>query len=177
MSSPRIRVERAADVATIAGVVAAAFGSQLQVELVEAIRACPQFLPDLSLIAELDGEIVGHVMISSATLEDGDTRHQIANLSPLAVHPTHQQQGIGSMLVREVTARADRRGEPLVILEGDPAYYGRFGFEPAAPQGIEMTLPSWAPPEAAQMLGLRGYEPSMRGRVRYPPAFDLVSHD
>ena len=77
--------------------------------------------------------------------------------------------------MRAVTARADVRGEPLVVLEGSPLFYARLGFEHAAPHGIDITLPSWAPPEAAQVLRLRNYDASLRGRVVYPPAFDEVT--
>ena len=62
----------------------------------------------------------------------------------------------------------------LVVLEGNPKYYGRLGFEPSAPQGITITLPSWAPPEAAQLMRLGSYDPAIRGHVIYPPAFDGV---
>jgi putative acetyltransferase len=91
------------------------------------------------------------------------------------VAPELQRGGIGSALVHEVTARADGRGEPLVVLEGNPAFYGRLGFEYAVLHGIHITLPSWAPPEAAQVMRLRNYDPSIRGQVVYPPAFDDVS--
>lgn len=103
--------------------------------------------------------------------------HRIANLSPLAVAPDLQGGGIGSASVREATVRADGRGEPLVVLEGSPVFYGRLGFEHSQRYGIEIHLPSWAPPEAAQVLRLRGYDPSLRGRVVYPPAFEeLTGH-
>lgn len=125
------------------------------------------------MVAEREGEIVGHVMISHAKLHSGVATHQVATLSPLAVEPERQRQGIGSMLVRDVVAAAERSGEPLVLVEGDPRFYGRFGFEPAAPHGIEFTLPSWAPEEAGQVLRLTGYDPEMRGRVVYPAAFDV----
>ena len=59
--------------------------------------------------------------------------------------------------------------------KGVPAYYGRFGFEPAPAHGIHIKLPSWAPPEAAQVLRLKNYDPSIRGQVVYPPAFDGVT--
>ena len=180
MTSPPdllIRTEEPEDFAVIAEVVAAAFGSPAEAGLVEAIRASTNYVPELSLVAELDGRVVGHVMISYTALHDDDTERWISQLSPLAVAPDRHGQGIGSALVREVCARADARGEPLVILEGNPVYYGRFGFEPASPQGIHVTLPSWAPPEAAQVLRLRNYDPAIRGQVVYPPAFDGVSHD
>lgn len=175
MTETTIRAEGPGDYAGIASVVEAAFGSPLQTQLVEAIRRSPSFVPELSLVAEVGRNIVGHVMISGALLNDGDVQRQIANLSPLAVAPDWQRRGIGSALVLEVTARADNRGEPLVVLEGSPTFYGRLGFEYSVPHGIEIVLPAWAPPEAAQVLRLRGYDATLRGRVVYPPPFDHLN--
>lgn len=166
-----IRPEAEGDGAAIGEAVAAAFRSSVEARLVEGIRASPHFLPELSLVADIEGEVVGHVMISSVELVDGEVRRRIVSLSPLAVAPAHQGTGVGSALVRAVTGRAGESGEPLVVLEGNPKYYGRFGFEWAEPLGIRTTLPSWAPPEAAQVLRLAGYDPSLRGQVVYPPAF------
>lgn len=175
-----IRAERPDDVDDIAGVVAAAFGSEAEARLVAAIRASASFVPELSLVAvtENGAEVVGHVMISWATVAEdgvGGRSHRVASLSPLAVAPDHERKGIGSALVRAATARADAMGEPLVVLEGSPAYYGRLGFEHALRHGIAIDLPSWAPPEAAQVLRLSRYDPSVRGRLVYPPAFDEVT--
>lgn len=170
-----IRAEQPHDYEAIGSVVAAAFGSPAEARLVESIRASPHYVPELSLVAALDGRIVGHVMISFTALEDGTTERWISQLSPLAVAPDVHGQGIGSALVREVCALADGRGEPVVVLEGSPAYYGRFGFEPSVTHGIELPLPSWAPSEAAQVLRLTSYDPSIRGRVVYPLAFDGVT--
>lgn len=170
-----IRPERPGDEDAIAAVVSAAFGTPAEAELVAAIRASAEFVPGLSLVAELDGRVVGHVMISGASLATEDGPRRITTLSPLAVAPDHQRRGIGSALVQEVTVRAGARGEPLVVLEGNPAYYGRLGFEPASASGISITLPPWAPPEAAQVLRLGRYDPSLRGQVVYPAAFDGVT--
>jgi putative acetyltransferase len=172
-----IRAEQRGDEPAIAAVVEAAFGSPAEARLVDLIRASRGFWPELSLVAEDGGRLVGHVMISEAALEDGGRSRPIAMLSPLAVAPDRQRQGVGSALVRAVTAGAEERGEPLVVLEGAPAYYGRLGFEPADPLGIHITLPGWAPAEAAQVMRLRAYDPSVRGRVIYPSAFDEVTHD
>jgi putative acetyltransferase len=173
--TPLIRAEHPSDLDAIAAVVTAAFGSPDEAKLVEAIRASPHYVPEWALVAELDDQVVGHVMVSYATVVDDDVERRIAMLSPLAVAPAHHGTGSGSALVREVTARADAAGEPAVILEGSPVYYSRFGFEHALKYGIEITLPSWAPPEAAQVLRLANYDPSLRGRVVYPPAFDTVA--
>jgi putative acetyltransferase len=170
-----IRPERPEDHAAIARVVEAAFGSPAEARLVEAIRASPYYLPDLSLVALQGNDVVGHVMVSHTAIRDGADERLIAMLSPLAVAPELHGKGIGSALVCEAAARTDARGEPVLILEGSPKYYGRFGFEHALPHGIQINLPSWAPPEAAQVLRLTSYEPSVRGLVVYPPAFDAVS--
>jgi len=170
-----IRPERPEDIDAISAVVEAAFGSPVEARLVENLRASDVFVPELSLVAERDGSIVGHVMISGAILRaDDGTEWSVASLAPLAVAPEAQRRGIGSALVKAVTARAEEMGEPLVVLEGSPAYYGRLGFEHSVPHGIHINLPSWAPAEAAQVMRLAGYDPARRGVVVYPPAFDDI---
>lgn len=172
-SAPTIRPERPEDHDAIAAVVEGAFGSPAEAQLVEAIRASPEYVPDMALVAELDGRVVGHVMISGALLVDEEGgEHPIVMLSPLGVSPELQRSGIGSALVREATRRADERGEPFVVLEGSPDYYGRLGFEPAADHGITLPLPSWAPAAAAQLMRLSHDDPALKGHVVYPPAFD-----
>lgn len=167
-----VRREAAEDHPAIRRVVADAFGSTTEADLVEAIRASDEYIGHLALVAQLDDENVGHVMISGARLCNGRESRPIVMLSPLAVAPAHQRCGIGSMLVREVTRLADQRGEPLVVLEGSPAYYQRFGFVHALRYGIKIDLPDWAPPEAAQVLPLSSYDLSLTGQVTYPAAFD-----
>jgi putative acetyltransferase len=167
----KIRVERPDDIDAIADVVGAAFGSAVEPRLVELLRASAHFVPEWSLVAELRHRIVGHVMVTYAELDDGTTRRRIANLSPLAVAPEVQRGGIGTALVREICARVDAAAEPLVVLEGSPAYYGRLGFEYCVPYGIHIELPHWAPREAAQVMRFRNYDPRLRGQVVYPPAF------
>ena len=116
-------------------------------------------------------------MISYSTLEDGKVRRPIAQLSPLAVAPEFQKRGIGSALVREVTSRARDRGEPMVVLQGSPKFYGNLGFEHSVPHGIRMTLPSWAPAEAAQVMRFENHDPSWQGLVVDPPAFAEFAED
>lgn len=177
MEGMTIRAERPADADAIAAVVRAAFDSPLEAALPAAIRASPNFVADWSLVAEVDGRIVGHVMVSYVTLRDGNTERRIPSLAPLSVAPDVHGRGIGSALVEAVVRRVDEAGAPLVILEGAPAYYGRLGFEYAVPHGIRIALPEWAPAEAAQVRRLHTYLPTFRGDVVYPPAFGILGHD
>lgn len=172
---PYVRAATPADHDAIRRVVADAFGSDAEAGLVERIRASDEHEPSMDLVAEIDGDgVVGHVMISRALLQS-DTDRSIVMLSPLAVAPPFHGKGVGGALVRAAVAIADQRGEPLVVLEGSPAYYSRFGFVAATDHDITLPLPDWAPPEAAQVMLLSTYaatDPSLRGTVRYPAAFD-----
>src|SRR6478735_319685 len=115
---PTIRAEAPDDVDQIAAVVESAFGSPVESRLVAAIRASDRFLPALSLVADVGGEIVGHVMVSLVDLAAGDRTELVYSLSPLAVAPAWQGQGIGSALVRDVIARCASTGVGMIVLEG-----------------------------------------------------------
>jgi len=173
---PEIRPERPEDRPAIRAVVAAAFEHHASVaDLVDLIRESPNFVPELSLVACHGEQVVGHVMLSRAELlaEDG-VRHRILTLSPLAVAPAVQGRGIGSALVPAGLGAAEALGEPLVVLEGSPTYYARFGFRDCRTFGITIELPDWAPAEAGQAYPLSTYDPALRGRLIYPPAFAAV---
>ncbi len=124
------------------------------------------YVPELALVAEKDGEVVGHVMLTYADL-DG---RQVLSLAPLAVKPGRQRGGIGIALTQEALRKADERGEPLVIVLGHQTYYPRFGFEPARQHGIEPPDPQ-IPDEVFMVVRLRAYDPGLRGRITYPDAF------
>lgn len=173
-----VEPERDADALAVDTVVRRAFHTQETVaDMVAAIRASPQYEPGLALVARHDDEVVGFVMISHAALVDTDgTERDVLTLSPLAVDPAHERQGIGSALVRAVLDAAEARTDlpRLVTLEGSPIFYGRLGFRFAPDHGVTFDLPDWAPPEAAQVYRLAGHDPALRGRVTYPPAFALA---
>jgi putative acetyltransferase len=168
-----IEPERPDDVVAVRSLVRRAFHHHQSVsDMVELIRASPQYVPELALVARADRDVVGFVMLSHAVVvEASGARHDVLTLSPLAVAPDHERQGIGSALVRAGLVAADDSGSGLVTLEGSPTYYGRLGFRPAPDFGITIDLPDWAPPQAAQVHPLRTYDSRVRGKLEYPPAF------
>ena len=165
-----IRPETPADTAAVREVNEQAFGRPVEANLVDRIRASDRAVAGLSLVADLDGRVVGHILLSYVDLHGGSTITDVLLLAPLAVLPPHQGQGIGGRLIRGALDEAEAREEPLVLVQGHPSYYPRFGFERARPLGIE---PPQEDLDAAWMVRrLSRWSPSLRGRVRYPPAFD-----
>lgn len=136
--------------------------------MVEAIRGSDGFVPELSLVAELDGQVVGHAMLSYIGLEG--TSRRLLELGPMAVAPDFQRSAVGSKLVEEALRRAGARGEPLVLVLGHPSYYPRFGFVPATELGLAPP-DERIPAEAFMAIRLRAYDPTLQGRVIFPPAF------
>ncbi|MEA2622094.1 MAG: putative acetyltransferase [Chloroflexota bacterium] len=170
-----IRPEWPADAQEIRTLHEAAFGGSIEAGLVERLRDSEAFIPDLSLVAVDDADrIVGHVLITWVDLADdeGEVARRVLSLAPLAVLPERQNQGIGSALTEAGIAAAEARGEPLIVLIGHPWYYPRFGFEPARQHGLESPVP--ARDEVFMVRRLASWEPGIRGRIVYPPAFDGV---
>lgn len=167
-----LRPERAGEETEVRRVVEDAFAGEPVVgELVDALRASPDWIPGLSFVAELDGEIVGHVLFTRSLLDAEPRLVDVLVLSPVSVASEHQGRGIGSALIRHglEDVRANRP-EPLVFLEGAPGFYGRFGFEPAEPIGFRR--PSLRiPPAAFQVARLPSWEPWMTGTLVYSRVF------
>jgi putative acetyltransferase len=167
-----VRPETPSDYEAIGELLESAFGGTQECQLVRLVRASDNYLPDLTLVAEEDGQVVGHIMFSYVTLK-GDEEFRVLALACMAVTPERQRRGIGGALVEAGLELADARREPLVIVLGHPTYYPRFGFEPASRYGIEP--PSAEIPDAAFMVRrLSGYSERQRGRVVYPPAFGMT---
>ena len=114
--------------------------------LADELRRSPDlYVPELSFVAVEGDAVVGHVMNTWSEIEGSPVR--VLQLSPLGVHPDHQGRGHGSALVRASLDAVRTRGEPLLVLEGNPAYYGRFGFVRADELGLlppPETLYDWA---------------------------------
>ncbi len=124
----------------------------------------------LSLVAELGGEVVGHVLFSPVTL-DNAAAPSLLGLAPLAVTPAKQGKGIGAALVREGLGACRDLGVGAVVLLGHPGYYPRFGFEPAPPRGLQFA--GYPDCEAFFVIELAsGALANLKGEIRFDPAFD-----
>jgi len=124
----------------------------------------------LSLVAEEQGEVVGHVMFTPSLLDAPKRLVAVQVLSPIGVLPAHQGQGVGTALIRRGLELLVERDVPLVFLEGSPTYYPRHGFEPGAELGFRK--PSLRIPDAAfQVMRLPAYEPWMTGTLVYSEEF------
>lgn len=160
-----IRTERPGDAGAIGDLTTRAFAtaphaSGTEAAIVAALRASSRMA--LSLVAEADGQIVGHVAFSPARI--GAASGWLA-LGPVSVTPQRQRQGIGSALITEGLKRLRSAGGQGVVLLGDPRYYGRLGF--AADPGLNCP---GTPAEFLLRMVWRGTAPS--GRVWFDPAFD-----
>jgi putative acetyltransferase len=165
-----VRDERPRDRAGVRALNAAAFGRVAEADLVDALRA--QAHPIVSLVAEIDGEIAGHILFSPVTL-DGHSELRLLGLAPLAVAPAHQRRGMGSALVRAGLERCRQLGAGAVVVLGHPWYYPRFGFAPSVHAGIRSEYE--APDEAFMLIELQpGYLRGANGTVRYHAAFREV---
>lgn len=161
-----VRAETPDDHADIRHIVDEAFGDTITGDIVDAIRVSDRFVPELSLVAVSEGQALGHVISSYVDLVPGSRR--VLQVGPLAVVPSHQRRGIGSALMQETIRIADDMGEPMLMIEGSPVYYGRFGFTRADERGIEMPPESHGP-QYFMLRPLRAYDPTLRGRAVYPP--------
>lgn len=166
----RIRVEKEQDREAVRAVNEAAFESPAEADLADALRegACPV----VSLVAEDEGAIVGHVMFSPVRLR-GRPDLRLTGLAPIAVIPERQREGIGSALVRAGLEACGKLGFGAVVVLGHPGYYPRFGFVPATRFQI---VCEYDVPEGAFMIAelKPGYLHRAAGTVQYHAAFNRL---
>ncbi len=171
MTQVIIRRMRADEFPAARRVAMAAFDGDQQIgELLDLLRRSWAWDGDVAFVAEAGDDLVGYLQYSHALLDAPEQLVPVLLLSPLGVDPHHQARGIGSRLVAQSLDALRDRPEPLVFLEGHPAFYPRFGFERADALGF--VAPSVRiPPEAFLVKRLDGYEPWMTGGLVYPDAF------
>ena len=165
-----MRLERDADRAAALEAERAAFGSDLEVDIVRAVR---DEEGSFAFIAEEEGWVIGHVQLSRAWV--GPTA--ILALGPIGVRPERQRQGTGRALIESAEREARARGEVAIILLGDPALYPRFGFEPAARYGLRNPFAGQQSDgfviaeEDMMILPLDDRVHQLKGVVRWHPSF------
>lgn len=169
MGTVLIRELQDDDAPSVRAVITAAFADEPVVaDLSDALRARPDL--GAGLVAEQDGGVVGVVQLSRSWVDAPLELLPVLVLSPLAVRPDQQRRGVGRALVAAATEKATELGSPLLFLEGEPAYYGRLGWQRASEHGF--TPPSVRIPDAAfQVVLLPGHDSWMTGALVYNDTF------
>lgn len=167
--SPVIRPERPTDHDAIREVNRLAFGGEDEARLVAALRDGGYVR--VSLVAEEGGRVVGHVLFGDLPIVTAGGTVEALALAPLAVLPSHQQRGIGSLLVREGLRACREAGHRIVVVLGHPEFYSRFGFSAGLTERLKSPFsgPSFMAAEL-EPGALAGGE----GEVRYPPPFGAL---
>lgn len=166
----QIRDESPTDIPAIHALNCAAFGSDLEAQLVDRLRADGLFIR--SRVAVTDGRIVGHILFSGVSIEADGQAVAVPSLAPMAVLPESQRSGIGSALIEDGIACCRRDGWPAIIVVGHPEYYPRFGFSTRTVRHLD------SPYAGEAFMGLElvpGALTERRGTVRYPKAFDAFA--
>ena len=166
-----IRSETTGDQESVRRVNELAFGGRNEADLVDALRTNAR--PYVSLVAVIDDTVVGHIFFSPVSVETDAGDFTAMGLAPMSVLPEYQNQGIGSMLVREGLKDCQHLGQDIVVVLGHPKYYPRFGFIPASRKGLRSEYD--VPDDVFQVTELR--EDALGGRrglVRYHPSFQGV---
>ena len=167
-----IRSEEKEDRESVYSLVKAAFESAEHSDgnehnLVDALRKGDAFIPELSLVADIDGKIAGHIMFTKAKIGDSI----VLALAPLSVLPKYQGQGIGSALIKEGHRLARELGYGYSIVLGSEKYYPKFGYLPAEIYGIRP--PFDVPGENFMACRLRENASDVHGTVEYAKEFGI----
>lgn len=172
MSQVVIRDEGPGDFDVVRRINTEAFQGPDEAALVDRLRTAGVLT--VSLVAEVNGEVVGHLAMSPVAIDRGMTLENAYGLAPMAVLAKHQKRGVGSALVREGLHRLERKHASGVVVVGHASYYPRFGFVRASTFGLKWDHA--CPDEAFMALELRpGALGRTQGLVRYRPEFDAVS--
>lgn len=166
-----IRAEQRADLEGVRAVNLAAFGQPEEADLVDRLREVAQ--PFISLVAEIEGRVVGHILFTAVTIEGEDGVVPAIGLAPMAVEPSYQRTGIGSALVERGLEACREGGHEVVVVLGHPQYYPRFGFQRASAHAIRYEAE--VPDEVFMVLELSpGALAGRAGIVHYHPEFSKL---
>ncbi|MEV0805459.1 N-acetyltransferase [Micromonospora sp. NPDC050200] len=181
MTTLRLRPEDPADTGPVRMVLAAAFARPDaavpgEVALVDELRDSDAWIPELAMVAEYGGEVVGYALLSRVFVRSDGVRAPALALGPVAVAPHRQRVGHGTAAVQAVLDAATELGERLVVVLGDPAYYRRFGFTRADRMGLTGPWSGLGEPWQALTLpaSTSGEGPPPRGEVFFPAPWSRV---
>ncbi len=150
----------------------AEFSDHKEQLLVRRLRSSSAFIPELSIVAEVDERVAGHIMLTKLHINDGEKSHESLALAPVSVLPEYQNEGIGSILIVESIIIAKEMGYKSIVVLGHDKYYPRFGFKPASKWGIK--APFDVPDTNFMALELEeGGLEGISGIVVYPKEFFL----
>jgi putative acetyltransferase len=167
----KIRPEQPGDQPQISTINQQAFAGDTEANLVDALRNSGVSL--ISLVAEEDGQLVGHILFSPVTLSGQNNAPPIAGLAPMAVLPDWQRRGVGSLLVTTGLEYCASAGYVAVVVLGHPGYYLRFGFVPAS--GFNIRSEFNVPEEVFMLKTLQDSAlKDVKGTIQYHPAFNEV---
>ncbi len=167
---PTTREETVSDQEAIREIHRAAFGSDEEARLVDALRKEGAFVA--SLVAEVDGRVVGHILFTELPIQTADGVVRAVALAPMGVAPGFQRRGIGAALVRQGLQLCRARGYAAVVVVGHPEYYPRFGF--SAKLAERLRAPFSGPAFMALEL-VPGALAGIEGAPRYAEAFAVNS--
>jgi len=170
-----IRREEIKDYKEVFKLIANAFENEVYTDhkeqfLVERLRKSEAFIPELSLVAEIDGEITGYILLTKIKIINNDIQKTSLALAPVAVLKKYQGKGIGGKLIEEAHRKAKELGFDSVILLGHEKYYPKFGYEMTKNYGIK--LPFEVPDENCMLIELtENALKGITGTVEYPKEF------
>jgi putative acetyltransferase len=166
-----VRKEKPADIDAIYKLNSEVFPTKAEAALVNLLRESGCIF--VSLVAEIDGEIVGHILFTPVELVGDKSQLKIIGLAPMAVAKTYQKQGIGTELINTGIEQCRALGFEAVVVLGHPSYYPRFGFSPASKFGIKCCYE--VSDDAFMILELvPGSLQGHSGTIYYHPEFDEV---
>ena len=173
----RIRREEPKDFKTVFNLIEKAFESEQMSDhkeqlLVERLRKSNAFVPELSMVCEIENKIIGHILLTKLKIKNEQEEFDSLSLAPISVLPEYQGKGVGGTLIKEAHKKARELGFKSIILLGHEKYYPKFGYERADKFGIE--LPFEVPKENCMAIelienGLQG----ISGTVEYPKEFNV----
>ncbi|MGL4362628.1 MAG: GNAT family N-acetyltransferase [Cellulosilyticaceae bacterium] len=167
-----IRQEQVEDYKKVYEVISTAFASAEHADgneqdLVNSLREGKAFVPELSLVAEINEEVVGHIMFTKAKVDN----NEVLALAPLSVLPSYQKQGVGTALIKEGHRVAKKLGYKCILVVGSEKYYPRMGYIPAETIGIE--APFEVPSQNFMVYCIDSSQKSIKGVIEYAEEFGI----